>query len=238
MINLMYHDIVTSDDKGSGFQNENAFMYKVNLSSFEEQVAALKDCDVKFTFDDGGESFITNAAPILEKYGKRGIFFISTKYIGTKGFLSKEQVKELYDRGHQIGSHSHTHPANISLLNKQDIYEEWKMSIYLLSEILGDKVSTASIPNGYDSKDVVDAASRVGIKYLYTSKPTDKEKQKKDVILYGRYVVHSSTNTKDVVSIVSSKIKRVSMYAQWRALEAIKLVLGNKYDKFKSFLRR
>ena len=89
----MYHDIVTKTDKSSGFQNDSAFQYKVEESAFEEQVKALQGKDVVFTFDDGGESFLTKIAPILEKYGFKGVFFISTKYIGTQGFLTKEQVK-------------------------------------------------------------------------------------------------------------------------------------------------
>lgn len=105
---LMYHDIVTRDDKSSGFQNESAFQYKVNEKDFEKQVKALRGKDVIFSFDDGGVSFITEAAPILEKYGFKGFFFISTKYIDTPGFLSREQVKCLAEHGHCVGSHSYT----------------------------------------------------------------------------------------------------------------------------------
>ena len=50
----MYHDIVTKNDKSSGFQNKNAFQYKVEECAFEEQVKALQGKDVVFTFDDGG----------------------------------------------------------------------------------------------------------------------------------------------------------------------------------------
>ena len=87
-------------------------------------------CDVLFTFDDGGISFLTIIAPILEKYNQKGIFFISTQYIDTPLFLTKKQIKELRERGHIIGSHSHSHPQNISELANSDLLEEYKNEIF------------------------------------------------------------------------------------------------------------
>ena len=93
--------------------------YKVEESAFEEQVKALQGKDVVFSFDEGGESFHTKASPLLEQYGFKGVFLISTKYIGTQGFLTEEQVKELAERGHVVGSHSHTHPEILPSYQKK-----------------------------------------------------------------------------------------------------------------------
>ncbi len=234
----MYHDIVSSNDKKSGFQNENAFMYKVDETSFEEQVSALAHNDVLFTFDDGGDSFITKAAPILEKYGKKGMFFISTKYIGNSGFLTEEQIRQLHSRGHRIGSHSHSHPSNISTLKDDDIFAEWAESVEVLSRIIGETIAIASIPNGYASKDVIKQAVRAGITELYTSTPTTRAKIKESIVLRGRYVVHSSSSTNCVLEIVNSKTKRFTMSVKWAMLEAIKSLLGNNYDKVKALIKR
>ena len=231
---LMYHDIVTADDKSSGFQNESAFQYKVEESAFEEQVKALQGKDVVFTFDDGGESFLTKAAPILEKYGFKGVFFISTKYIGTQGFLTKEQVKELSERGHVVGSHSHTHPEIFTKLSKAEIHEEWRKSYEILKDILGKKDLPVSIPNGYASKTIIEEAVECGYTDIYTSRPTTKIKlfQKHNVI--GRYVVHDNMTTEDVLRIVNSNGYRLKMALKWRVLNMVKGVLGESYDKLKA----
>ena len=78
----MYHDLYIQSGAESGFQNESAFQYKIQVDEFEKQVKAVVDycrehieIQVDFTFDDGGVSFLTLAAPILEKYGLKGIFF-------------------------------------------------------------------------------------------------------------------------------------------------------------------
>lgn len=234
MIVLMYHDIVTRSDKSSGFQNDNAFQYKVEDSAFEEQVKALQGKNVTFTFDDGGVSFVIKAAPILEKYGFRGLFFISTKYIGTPGFLTAEQVKELADRGHIVGSHSHTHPEIFTKLAKDEISDEWKKSFDILSAILGKQDLPLSIPNGYTSKMIMAEAFKVGYTDIYTSEPTTKIRQFQKHNVIGRYVVHDGMTALDVLQIVGSKGTRMKMALKWRVLNIVKGVLGSSYDVVKA----
>ena len=231
---LMYHDIVTIDDKSSGFQNESAFQYKLLASDFEEQVKSLADKNVTFTFDDGGVSFITQAAPILERYGRKGIFFISTDYIDTPGFLTTEQVKELDTRGHIIGSHSCSHPHDISQLSEEEIFREWTDSKRRLEEILGHEVVTASIPNGYCTKMVCDKAFESGLRVLYTSKPTTRSKKHNNIQCIGRYVVHCDMAVNHVHAIVCNHKTRIKIYLRWLVLEALKMMLGSRYDKLKS----
>lgn len=238
MIYLMYHDVVTKNDSSSGFQNQSAFQYKISEETFENHVRLLKDSEVCFSFDDGGDSFITRIAPILEKYGKTGLFFISTKYIDTPGFLTSDQIRDLSNRGHIIGSHSHSHPQNISILPKCDIFNEWKTSISILSSILGKPVSIASIPNGYESRNVILCAKEVGITDLYTSRPVTHITVKDDVRLFGRYVIHSKTPNDLLFNLQQSKYLRFKLHLKWILLEIVKSVLGNFYNKFKTIITK
>lgn len=230
----MYHDIVTIQDKISGFQNNSAFQYKIEEAAFDEQVRALQGKDVSFTFDDGGLSFITKAAPILEKYGFKGVFFISTKFIGTPGFLSVEQVKELAKRGHLVGSHSHSHPEIFTKLSKEDINKEWKTSFEILNSMLGDVELMLSIPNGYASRIVIEEAIKCGYTEIYTSQPSTRIQQYKNHKVIGRYVVHAGMDVQDVLRIVESKTTRWKMALKWHLLNIIKSVLGSSYDRVKA----
>lgn len=231
---LMYHDIVTDCDKKSGFQNDSAFQYKVNEKDFEKQVKALRGKDVIFSFDDGGVSFITEAAPILEKYGFKGFFFISTKYIDTPGFLSREQVKCLAEHGHCVGSHSHTHPEIFTKLSKDEIRDEWQKSFDILKGLLGDTELTLSIPNGYASKAIMEEAIKCGYTDIYTSQPTTKVQIFKNHKVIGRYVVHDGMSVKDVMRIVESKGTRQRMSMKWHILNIAKRVLGSSYESVKA----
>lgn len=235
---LMYHDIIDHDVAESGFQNNTALKYKVSSKNFEEQVRRIReyidnnklpDQAVGFTFDDGGESFLTVAAPVLEKYGFRGLFFIATGYIGAKGFLNADQIKELAARGHKVGSHSHSHPERMTILSTQTIKDEWETSQMLLGEVLGYKPDAASIPNGYSSPAVVNAMADTGINEIYTSRPSTKVKKQSNHIIIGRYAVTDEMTTEAVLSIVSSSFKRLKIGLKQSILDLAKIVLGDYY---------
>src|SRR5215468_3611624 len=93
---IMYHDVVENGDfASSGFPGEGAHVYKLRREDFERHLAAIGDLDVALTFDDGGVSFYHPIADLLEARGRRGAFFITTDRIGTPGFLTGEQIREL-----------------------------------------------------------------------------------------------------------------------------------------------
>lgn len=235
---LMYHDLYRYDKSESGFQNSTALKYKVSAEAFEAQVHAIVEYlklshlpsdYIDFTFDDGGVSFITIAAPILEKYGFKGKFYISTAYIGTNGFLSRDQVKELHQRGHYVGSHSHTHPDRMDILSADKIKEEWLISQTILMDILGFSPRLASIPNGYISKQCIDELLKFGIESVDTSATTTQIKHYKAAILRGRYAITEDTTIDDLMRLVSSPFYRFLKKIRYKILEIAKFVLGNSY---------
>lgn len=245
-INLMYHDVYRHEVKESGFIRERDLPYKINAIAFEEQVKAISDyCKIMelpkdyvvFTFDDGGKSFHSVIAPILEKYGYKGVFFITTKYIGTATFLNEAEICDLHRRGHIIGSHAHTHEHMYTLTDDQVEYE-WKQSTEILSRILGIPIRYASIPNGDSSKRVLASANKYGIEYIYTSEPTTKVETWKSMKVIGRYVLLSDSSTYYVKSIIASSKKRFLLSCKRAILKVVKFALGRNYVKLKNIFFR
>lgn len=241
-IHLMYHDVFESNIKESGFLRKRDYPYKISAHSFEEQIQAIATfcrdkgiCqdDVVFTFDDGGKSFYNVVAPILERYGYQGMFFISTQYIDTDTFLSKQEIIALHKRGHIIGSHAHSHKHLYSLTDEQ-VVNEWKNSIDILSDILGERIRYASIPNGDVSKRVLNAISLQGVQYVYTSEPTVFVKKRDKMSIIGRYVILSESSTEYVLSLVESKCRRNLLLMRHIVLMPIKKILGGYYVKLKN----
>ena len=65
---------------------------------------------VILNFDDGRESQFLNAKPVLDKYGFKATFYIVCNYVENKpGFMDWKQIREIYDEGNDIGSHSMNH---------------------------------------------------------------------------------------------------------------------------------
>jgi len=244
-IALMYHDIINSDPSESGFQNASALKYKVKVDVFEKQVAAiaryqkkmgLPSSYVEFTFDDGGVSFYNFAAPILEKNGFRGKFYISTSYIGSPGFLNENQIKDLEARGHTIGSHSHTHPERMNYLSDLLVFKEWSESQDILKRILDKSSISASIPNGFSSKMVLRTMNSLGITEIYTSEPTTYYRSFSDSIVKGRFVVIDTDTVDSVMRIVSSRMCRLRQNMRYKFLNMAKAILGDSYLKLRNYM--
>ena len=241
---LMYHDVFIRDINESGFQTVGAIPYKVCANNFESHVKTIykyckdRGCEtssIVFTFDDGGVSFATVISNILEKYGFKGIFFISTKYIGTTGFLTECQIKELSIRGHVIGAHSHTHPAfcDAAKMSFEELRYEWQTSIDILNNILGYQINSVSLPNGYSSEFILDSLEELGISNVYTSTPTTHIMKRRSLSIIGRYDVKSKTTLGQVMSIVNSPFVRMGYQIKNEILSMAKKILGNSYSIIK-----
>ncbi|MBD3343603.1 MAG: polysaccharide deacetylase family protein [Chitinivibrionales bacterium] len=108
------------------------------------------------TFDDGFEDFYHYVLPVLEKFNVKVTLFPIVSYIGTtaawdvfpsRAHLSKAQLREIADKGHEIGSHSLTHP-DLTMLNQRDLERELTESRLILEDIIGRKVISLSFPYG------------------------------------------------------------------------------------------
>ncbi|MDQ2806171.1 MAG: polysaccharide deacetylase family protein, partial [Chloroflexota bacterium] len=109
---------------------------------------------VMFTFDDNNGEQYTDAAPLLEKYGYRGVFFIMTVTIGKRYYMKADQLRDLERRGHVIGGHTWDH-RNMAILTLEELQKQLDLSESDLNEVLGHKPQFVSYPFGAYTEDVV-----------------------------------------------------------------------------------
>ena len=249
----MYHDVLPEGaaTEFSGFSGASAFAYKLSVKQFEthlnqvseavrqknvrvstiEQVLQGKrDDSVLITFDDGGVSALSHAAPMLEARGFRGHFFIATDYISKPGFLTEAQIRELDARGHLIGSHSCSHPLRMADLAEDELLREWRQSLERLSSILGRKIELASVPGGLYSRAVGLAAARAGVKILFTSEPEQRLGRIKDITLVGRFSIVRSDKAEYAARLAGGDqwLCR-KQWALWNTKKIIKSIAGKPY---------
>ena len=75
--------------------------------------SGFRKAAVSFTFDDGPQSDVDVALPMFEKYGYKATFNIVTNWAnggGANGMLNWSGVQKLSEAGHEIASHSNSHP--------------------------------------------------------------------------------------------------------------------------------
>jgi peptidoglycan/xylan/chitin deacetylase (PgdA/CDA1 family) len=125
---LCYHQI--RDWKAS--DSKRAKDYIVPLGNFRDQLKMLADSGyhtilpdqlynylntgaelpskpVMLTYDDTDLEQYTVAKAEMDKYGFKGVYFIMTVSLNRPNYMSRDQVKELADNGHIIGSHTWDH---------------------------------------------------------------------------------------------------------------------------------
>jgi peptidoglycan/xylan/chitin deacetylase (PgdA/CDA1 family) len=148
---------------------------------------------VLLTFDDGGRSarYIGDA---LAQRGWRGHFFIVTSLVGTGTFLGAADVRALRAAGHVIGTHTHTHPTPFRDVPEDVMRGEWRVSIDILAQLLGEPCVTASVPGGDVSRRVFASADAAGIRWLFTSEPTLAPEAIGGCVVLGRFVPKVSTS--------------------------------------------
>lgn len=249
IISLLYHDVVANGDySSSGFPQADAAIYKLTRSEFEHHIKAIaieaKATEVillnsaqqkppskalLFTFDDGGASSMW-IADVLEAQGWRGHFFVATDYIGRANFLTSSQILELHSRGHVIGSHSCSHPARISHCSTAQLDHEWRQSVEILSDCLGRRVVIASVPGGFYSQRVAQAARNAQIEVLFTSEPTSRLALTHECLIVGRYSVQQGTSADTVARIArGDSVPRLRQYLFWTTKKILKRVGGRYY---------
>ena len=103
---------------------------------------------VLITIDDGFSSFYENAWPYLKENKIPFILFVSTEPVGTKGYMTWDQIKEIEkEKFVFIGNHSHSHEYLLNF-NHEDFVNDIKKSIDIFKKQLGYNPKYFSYPFG------------------------------------------------------------------------------------------
>lgn len=254
---LLYHDVVEPGrPEASGFQGAGPDRYKLDRPDFDDHLGALdervrhppaaapeledeaSDSTLPWllTFDDGGASARLIGETLAER-GWRGHFFVTTDFIGTKGFVKVDDIRALESAGHVIGSHSCSHPHRMAACSWTQLLEEWQRSTAALGEIVGHRVSVASVPGGEYSGTVARAAAAAQIEHLFTSEPVLAVKQVEGCRVWGRLSIVRGDPPERAADLALGKIgPRGRMFASWQAKKAVKTIGGERYLRLRRFV--
>jgi peptidoglycan/xylan/chitin deacetylase (PgdA/CDA1 family) len=249
---LMYHDVVTEGaEDTSGFPGRDAALYKVTAEQFASHLDAIKQSasksdppdlpdlpDLTITFDDGGASAM-RAADLLEARGFIGCFFVTANCIGTRGFVSDGDIRDLARRGHVVGSHSCSHPLRMGHCSWPQLLDEWTRSRAILCNILGSDVRVASVPGGDFAPQVAEAAAHAGITALFTSEPTRASRKLFGLTLHGRFTIQKWTTAATAAALAAGDWLPCARQAVvWNAKKVTKRLGGEQYLRLRKLLLR
>ena len=139
-----------------------------------------KTNQIIITFDDGFQSVLEYGLGPLREHGFRAIQFIVADRIGERNdwdvsvgevpeaLMSKEQIRDWLAAGHQIGSHSRTHPL-LTRLSADRAREEIAASKKKLEDMFGVEVRHFCYPYGDWNPVVRDLTEAAGYKSACTT---------------------------------------------------------------------
>ena len=153
---LMYHEIPPAGAVG---------YFGVSSARLASQLDLLRDMDLRvvplehavhaqnrdglvaLSFDDGHETHYAQAFPLLFERDQAATFFVTTDWVGRKGYATWSQLREMSDAGMSIQSHTASHPF-LSELDRLKVQRELRVSKDLIEQHTGRPCQTLALPGG------------------------------------------------------------------------------------------
>jgi peptidoglycan/xylan/chitin deacetylase (PgdA/CDA1 family) len=188
------------------------------------------------TFDDGCETDLIAAAPVLREFGFHATFYLTAGFLGTAGYLSDEQVRELDAQGFEIGCHSMTH-AYLSDLAEIELKREIAGAKTRIEQIIGHAIDHFSCPGGRYDQRTLAMAHYAGFKTVANSEFHANDSSTSNYEL-GRIAMLRDLSISEFSAICHGRglwKKRVQLQTRRSAQR----LLGNRnYDRLRALLLR
>lgn len=219
-----------------GFRSQLQLLQKVGLMGVSTSEALKFDARPKaaITFDDGCESDLLYAAPLLREAGYNATFYVVAGWIGRRGFLSASQIREFSASGFEIGCHSMSH-AYLTDLTRDELQHEIKDAKMALEQITGKPVEHFSCPGGRWNRQVARIAHEAGYCSVATSTPRYNSPGT-DVLCLGRVGILRTMGLQDVERICRGDGMWRLRCAKYLRSFAMRLMGNAMYDRVRSRL--
>jgi peptidoglycan/xylan/chitin deacetylase (PgdA/CDA1 family) len=147
--------------KKNNFSFINAINFEDNLTKYKNKKKVL------LTIDDAFKSFYDHAWPILKDNKIPFLLFVSTREVGSSGYMTWKQIKEISkEKFVHIGNHSYSHDY---LVDKTDdeIINDIALSIKTFKKELDYNSPFFSYPFGEYSNNFKNIVKNLNFKYAF-----------------------------------------------------------------------
>lgn len=181
-IALMYHDINfpqpgNTDEEGNWVPPKKFITQIETIQAAGYKIGTLSEAllnpgkTVALTFDDGLHTAYDLIFPYLQSKNIKATFFVPVDALLSDNtyYIEPEQVKEMADVGHEIGSHSFDHTP-LTAWNTQMVRKELVRSKEFLEDLTGGEITLFAYPNGKYNRRIAEEVSRTGYRAAFISR--------------------------------------------------------------------
>lgn len=116
------------------------FLTLEDIYKYKNEKIGLPEKNITITMDDGWEGCYTEAFKVLKKYNVPATIFIVEELVGTNGYFTWEEAKEMYETGLvKIHVHGRKH-IDYSNVKKETIISDYNHTHEKIEEVLGEKI--------------------------------------------------------------------------------------------------
>lgn len=181
---------------------EDLYKYKNGNIGLPEKVVSI-------TMDDGWEGNYTEAFDIMKKYNVPGTIFVVEELVGTAGYFSWEQAKEMYDSGLvKIHVHGRYH-KDCTGFDKDALIRDYNHAHNAIEQVLGTKVQKImAYPAGDCSENTIKWLKEAGFKVqVQTKYGTVNKSSNLDLTELGRIRAERASGESILKTIQNANIK-------------------------------
>jgi peptidoglycan/xylan/chitin deacetylase (PgdA/CDA1 family) len=241
-IAVMYHALRErpGDDDGADPH------YTIGLEAFREQLLAcvrlgggavsarewLAGRDgIVVTFDDGHVSNYRLGFPALLAARLRADFFVNPAQVGTPGFASWSELREMSNAGMSIQSHGFDHRTYLTALSPPRLRDELRRARLEIEDRVGRPVTLLAPPGGRAPAGLPRVAAEVGYTHVLGSAPARLRRGcraargSRDML--GRFAITADFNRARFESLVRGGRARTRAQVRHAVLQLAKRALGD-----------
>ena len=127
--------------------DDNGFLQTDDASMVDRGDGGFDRGLVSLTFDDGSSSSRTVSIPKMNTYGFKSTQYLVTGVLNQSGEWTSQNVRDVSASGHEIASHTITHPF-LTQLSSSSLTSEITSSQNTLQTILGKPIPNFAYPYG------------------------------------------------------------------------------------------
>ena len=156
------------------FEKQIIFLKKLGYVSINfNEIDQNRKNQIIITFDDGYKDILINALPILKRHNFKATCFFVTNQIGKnnqwdnkkekfniKKIMSNDEIKQWYDSGMSVQSHSHNH-FDLTKLSNIDIVKELEISKKYFKDKFNIETDVFCYPFGKVNQNVYDLTKKI-----------------------------------------------------------------------------
>lgn len=186
------------------------------------------------TFDDGHVSNYSLAFPILKQHGASADFFVNPGRVGTEGFATWPQLREMAEGGMSIQSHSFSH-RYLTSLSPAELRDELFRSKSDIEQHVGQPCTLLAPPGGRMPRGLGEVARELGYERVLSSQPGAIRRGARDAILPRMAVTAHLDEATLCAWLASDGGAMLRARVRYAVLAGLKQALGDRrYERMRS----